>query len=228
VRLSRLPHRHTLTSRAVTLYAIILISLATRAHALNRPFIWAEPIAELPWFGQFPGMEDDEEGSADDGGDGSRRTSRYGAWDPRMGMYPPGGFQNGYYPNGQMLGMQPGMTQPVLTPQGYVIQVGRRACASASAMSADARRSNSPGTRSSSSRARPAACPRSVRCRRCPRASRARTAARLLAYRCVFAVHALFLSARARPACNSVHISRWNRTLRHLPSCPCVCGRNKA
>ncbi|KAH9899835.1 hypothetical protein C8Q73DRAFT_639374 [Cubamyces lactineus] len=40
------------------LYAIflwILISLTTRAKVLGRPYAWAEPIIELPWFGQWPG-----------------------------------------------------------------------------------------------------------------------------------------------------------------------------
>ncbi|KAI0722936.1 hypothetical protein C8Q76DRAFT_793930 [Earliella scabrosa] len=40
------------------LYAIflyILIALTTRAKSLGRPFAWAEPIVELPWFGQWPG-----------------------------------------------------------------------------------------------------------------------------------------------------------------------------
>ncbi|KAI0650725.1 hypothetical protein C8Q79DRAFT_1006963 [Trametes meyenii] len=42
------------------LYAIflwILISLTARAKALGRPYAWAEPIVELPWFGQWPGYE---------------------------------------------------------------------------------------------------------------------------------------------------------------------------
>ncbi|KAI9000976.1 hypothetical protein BD414DRAFT_511587 [Trametes punicea] len=40
------------------LYAIflwILIALTSRAKALGRPYAWAEPIVELPWFGQWPG-----------------------------------------------------------------------------------------------------------------------------------------------------------------------------
>ena len=38
---------------AIFLY--ILIALTTRAKSLGRPFAWAEPIVELPWFGQWPG-----------------------------------------------------------------------------------------------------------------------------------------------------------------------------
>jgi hypothetical protein len=111
----------------VTLFTIILISLATRAHALNRPFIWAEPIAELPWFGQYPGMEDDA-GGDEEGGEGteSRRTSRYG-W-PQYGGYPAMGMPPGaFWPAQQVMpGGQPVMAggQPAMMgPQGYLIQV---------------------------------------------------------------------------------------------------------
>ncbi|KAI0774310.1 hypothetical protein C8Q74DRAFT_1269417 [Fomes fomentarius] len=40
------------------LYAIflyILIALTSRAKTLGRMYAWAEPIVELPWFGQWPG-----------------------------------------------------------------------------------------------------------------------------------------------------------------------------
>ncbi|RDX55661.1 hypothetical protein OH76DRAFT_1397057 [Lentinus brumalis] len=81
------------------LYAIflwILISLTSRAKALGRPYAWAEPIIELPWFGQYPGYPE----------------SQY----PQSGMY-----QMPYaYPAGQPMSMgYPGGAQ--VNP-GYVIQ----------------------------------------------------------------------------------------------------------
>ncbi|KAI0335501.1 hypothetical protein GY45DRAFT_804825 [Cubamyces sp. BRFM 1775] len=83
------------------LYAIflwILISLTTRAKVLGRPYAWAEPIIELPWFGQWPGY-------------------------PEGGQFP-----NGMYPSGQygypMMGMPPpmgGYAGSQMAP-GYVVQ----------------------------------------------------------------------------------------------------------
>ena len=72
----------------------ILISLTTRAKALGRPFAWAEPIIELPWFGQWPGFPE--------------------------GQYPPNGmYQQPYaYPAGAPMYAGSG---PQMTP-GYVIQ----------------------------------------------------------------------------------------------------------
>jgi hypothetical protein len=88
----------------VTIFAILLISLATRAHSLGRPFIWAEPIAEIPWFGQFPGYED-EEGSEG----GSRPHSmRFDPRDPRFQQHPM--TMNGFIPQ-QGMPVMPMMQQ---------------------------------------------------------------------------------------------------------------------
>ncbi|RPD67126.1 hypothetical protein L227DRAFT_569311 [Lentinus tigrinus ALCF2SS1-6] len=72
----------------------ILISLTSRAKALGRPFAWAEPIVELPWFGQWPGYPE--------------------------GQYPVNGmYQMPYaYPAGMPMGYPAG---PQVNP-GYVIQ----------------------------------------------------------------------------------------------------------
>ncbi|PCH41207.1 hypothetical protein WOLCODRAFT_89104 [Wolfiporia cocos MD-104 SS10] len=84
------------------LYAIflwILIALTSRARAFGRPLAWAEPIFELPWFGELPGWP----------------------YSGAPGMYPAGAYAQGMpYPpqlvNGQYLVQQmPGhsvMIQP--------------------------------------------------------------------------------------------------------------------
>lgn len=41
---------------AVVIFLWILITLTTRAQAMGRQYAWSEPIFELPWFGQYPGM----------------------------------------------------------------------------------------------------------------------------------------------------------------------------
>lgn len=102
-----------LAAGAVTLFSIILISLGTRAHSLNGPEIWSEPIAELPWYGQHPGYDDDNE---------SRRGSRYDPRAPYGASYAPGAGQ----PNGAG-GFYPMMAQPSAIQQqypggGYVVQ----------------------------------------------------------------------------------------------------------
>ncbi|GBE79457.1 hypothetical protein SCP_0206570 [Sparassis crispa] len=70
------------------LYAIflwILISLTTRARVLGRPFAWAEPIFELPWFGELPGWPA--------GGYGNIPLGGYGY---PMAPYPPQMVNGGY------------------------------------------------------------------------------------------------------------------------------------
>ncbi|KZT12744.1 uncharacterized protein LAESUDRAFT_733357 [Laetiporus sulphureus 93-53] len=37
------------------IYLWVLIALTSRARVLGHPYAWAEPIFELPWFGEFPG-----------------------------------------------------------------------------------------------------------------------------------------------------------------------------
>ena len=88
------------------IFLFILVALTTRAKTLGRPYAWAEPIVELPWFGQWPGYPEGQYPGA-----GS------------MMMYPggaPGGMMMmpGYaYPAGQPM-YAPG--QPV--QPGYVVQ----------------------------------------------------------------------------------------------------------
>ncbi|KAI1786516.1 hypothetical protein LXA43DRAFT_1033492 [Ganoderma leucocontextum] len=87
------------------LYAIflyILIALTTRAKALGRPYAWAEPIVELPWFGQWPGWPE-------------------GQYPQQNGMYPQNGmYQAPYaYPAGQPMAYAPSAQQ--MAP-GYVVQ----------------------------------------------------------------------------------------------------------
>jgi hypothetical protein len=91
--------------------------LASRAHSLGRPFIWAEPIAEIPWFGQYPGYEDEE------GGEGESRRSS-GRFDPRFmhpAMYPAGGF---YAPGAPGVPVMPQFQQgiPGYPNGGLVVQ----------------------------------------------------------------------------------------------------------
>ena len=82
------------------IFLVILITLASRAQARGRPFAWAEPIVELPWFGQWPGYPE----------------SQY----PGAGMMYPGQMMMpGYaYPAGQP------MTYATTAPgqPGYVVQ----------------------------------------------------------------------------------------------------------
>lgn len=49
-------HALTLNTLAVVIFLWILITLTTRAQAMGRQYAWSEPIFELPWFGQYPGM----------------------------------------------------------------------------------------------------------------------------------------------------------------------------
>ena len=92
-----LPHLHP-----DFIFLFILVALTTRAKTLGRPYAWAEPIVELPWFGQWPGYPEGQYPGA-------------GAM-----MYPQGGMMMmpGYaYPAGQPM-YAPG--QPV--QPGYVVQ----------------------------------------------------------------------------------------------------------
>ena len=90
-----------------TIFIFILISLVTRAKALGRPFAWAEPIIELPWFGQWPGYP---EGVYPQGG------MMYPGMMQGMGMMPQA--MSGYaYPAGQPMPYPAGTAT-----SGYVVQ----------------------------------------------------------------------------------------------------------
>jgi len=100
-----------------TISAILLIALTTRAHALGRPFIWQEPISEIPWFGEYPGQEYDEEG---------RPVFNPRYYQPAMYQAgsPGAGPGQGYpYPGMSSMGM-PVSQQPMVLPNngGYVVQ----------------------------------------------------------------------------------------------------------
>ena len=47
--------RPLMVSSLVVIFEWILVTLATRAQAMGRNYVWREPIFELPWFGQYPG-----------------------------------------------------------------------------------------------------------------------------------------------------------------------------
>ncbi|KAJ3542396.1 hypothetical protein NM688_g5976 [Phlebia brevispora] len=91
----------------------IIITLTTRAQAMGRVYAWSEPIFELPWFGQYPGMPD--------GYYGGGRNYAYPAGVPYMqGAYP--GMANGGY----VVAQQPGhavVIQPGANGQSMVTQV---------------------------------------------------------------------------------------------------------
>ncbi|KAI0660948.1 hypothetical protein C8Q70DRAFT_1044233 [Cubamyces menziesii] len=86
------------------LYAIflwILISLTTRAKVLGRPYAWAEPIIELPWFGQWPGYPE--------GGqfpNGMYPPGQYGY--PMMGVPSMGGYAGSQMAPGYVVQQNPG------------------------------------------------------------------------------------------------------------------------
>ncbi|THG95810.1 hypothetical protein EW026_g5916 [Hermanssonia centrifuga] len=93
----------------------IVITLTSRAQAMGRPYAWSEPIFELPWFGQYPGMPESGYGSPG-------QHYAYPAGSPQMGY--PGfqpGMQQGYQPGmvngGYVVSQQPG--------HSVVIQPGR-------------------------------------------------------------------------------------------------------
>ena len=85
-----------LTLVPVVIFLWILLTLTTRAQAMGRPFAWQEPIFELPWFGQYPGMM---EGG---GGYYHGRSYAYPAGGyPMQGAYPQGAVNGGYVINQQ-------------------------------------------------------------------------------------------------------------------------------
>ncbi|KAI0921853.1 hypothetical protein AcW1_004284 [Taiwanofungus camphoratus] len=73
----------------------ILIALTSRARVLGHPFAWAEPIFELPWFGELPGWP------------GPYGNAAVGGQMPYpMGVYPNGGM--GYANGGYVVQQNPG------------------------------------------------------------------------------------------------------------------------
>lgn len=87
----------------VVIFLWILITLTTRAQAMGRPYAWREPIIELPWFGQYPGMQ---EGMYHHG-----HSYAYPAGYPMQGAYPQGAMNGGYQAGmngGYVVSQQPG------------------------------------------------------------------------------------------------------------------------
>lgn len=80
----------------------ILISLTTRAQALGRPYAWSEPIVELPWFGQWPGWSEGENG---------------GGY-----AYPAGSYPGTPYRGGGQMPMGYGGQPATVMSGGYVVQ----------------------------------------------------------------------------------------------------------
>ena len=80
---------------------------------MGRPYAWSEPIFELPWFGQYPGMPESMYGA---GGANMPMT-------PYMGggyAYPAGAYPGAMMPQPMM--MQGGAAaQPYMTNGGYVV-----------------------------------------------------------------------------------------------------------
>ncbi|KAI0092676.1 hypothetical protein BDY19DRAFT_925557 [Irpex rosettiformis] len=86
----------------------ILITLTSRAQVMGRPYAWSEPIFELPWFGQYPGMPESMYG-------GSQPVSPYMVAGGGGYAYPAGG----YPAMAQPMMMPTG--QPYMTNNGYVV-----------------------------------------------------------------------------------------------------------
>lgn len=110
----------------VVIFLWILITLTSRAQVLGRPYAWSEPIFELPWFGQYPGMPESMYGPhipGSPGGGGSPYMGggyAYPAASP--GMYPnmmPGGGQQPYMMNG-------GYVVPQQPGHSVIVQPGAR------------------------------------------------------------------------------------------------------
>lgn len=91
-----LPLIDVINVHTVTIFFIILLTLANRSRALGRPYAWAEPIVELPWFGQMPGWPE------------------HGAY-PQQYAYPAGQPMAGAYPGGIPYA-------PPMVGGGYVVQ----------------------------------------------------------------------------------------------------------
>jgi len=95
----------------LVIFLWILVTLTARAQAMGRPYAWSEPIFELPWFGQYPGMPEGMYGYP--GGPNSPG-----------GSAPQTPYQQGYaYPAGTP-GMYPQMMQggqPYMMNGGYVV-----------------------------------------------------------------------------------------------------------
>ena len=88
-------------SRTDAIFLWILISLTTRAKVLGRPYAWAEPIIELPWFGQWPGYPE--------GGqfpNGMYPPGQYGY--PMMGVPSMGGYAGSQMAPGYVVQQNPG------------------------------------------------------------------------------------------------------------------------
>ncbi|KAI0347558.1 hypothetical protein BDW22DRAFT_1322266 [Trametopsis cervina] len=92
----------------LVIFLWILITLTSRAQAMGRPYAWSEPIFELPWFGQYPGMPEGMYGHQSPG------VSQ--ANTPYMGGYAYPAGSPMMYP--QMMG-QAG--QPYMMNGGYVV-----------------------------------------------------------------------------------------------------------
>lgn len=89
----------------VVIFLWILITLTTRAQAMGRPYAWREPIIELPWFGQYPGMP--EGGGMYHQG----HSYAYPAGYPMQGAYSQGPMNGGYQGGmngGYVVSQQPG------------------------------------------------------------------------------------------------------------------------
>ena len=79
----------------VVIFLWILITLTSRAQAMGRPYAWSEPIFELGWFGQYPGMPESMYGPHIPGSPSEGGTPYMG------GGYPYGGSP-GMYPQQMM------------------------------------------------------------------------------------------------------------------------------
>jgi hypothetical protein len=82
---------------------------------MGRPYAWSEPIFELPWFGQYPGMPEGMYGHGGYSPGGSPNATPY--MGPGGFAYPAGGYP-GQQP--QMM-MQGGVQQPYMTAGGLVV-----------------------------------------------------------------------------------------------------------
>ncbi|THH14683.1 hypothetical protein EW146_g5678 [Bondarzewia mesenterica] len=83
-------------------FFIIIIALANKSQVMGRPFIWQEPIFELPWFGQAPGWP---------GVSYSAYPQMYGGGGPMMMGGTPGmmgGTPGMIYAGGNVIQQQPG------------------------------------------------------------------------------------------------------------------------
>ena len=110
-------HKH---EHVVAIFFWILIALTTRAQALGRPYAWAEPIFELPWFGQWPGYP--EPGAFNGGYPGYA----YPAGMPPMMGAPYGPGAGAYGAGGYVVQQNPGhsiVIQPNPNGQPTITQV---------------------------------------------------------------------------------------------------------